>query len=98
MCLAIPGKVVTITGVDPLSRVGKVDFGGVFKQVSLACTPDAEIGQYVLVHVGVALAVVDEEEARKTFEYLAQMDELAELEEPDGSVSLGREHPRRTSA
>jgi len=82
MCLAIPGKLVSVEGDDPLERRGKVDFGGVRKEVSLAFTPEAAPGNYVLVHVGFALSVLDEEEARRTFEELERLGELAELEEP----------------
>jgi hydrogenase expression/formation protein HypC len=79
MCLAIPGKVVSISGEDPLVRTGKIDFGGILKEVSLAYVPDVKIGEYVIVHVGFALSKVDEEEAHKVFEYLKQMEELDEL-------------------
>lgn len=79
MCLAIPGKVISVDGVDPLGRTGRVDFGGVVKEVSLACVPEAGIGDYVIVHVGLALSRVDEAEAQKVFEYLKAMDELGEL-------------------
>lgn len=82
MCLAVPGKVLDITGDDPLSRAGRVSFSGVVREVSLACVPEAKVGDYVLVHVGFALSVVDEEEANRIFDYLRQMDELAELEKP----------------
>ena len=81
MCLAVPGKVTSITGDDPLSRVGKVDFGGILKEVSLAYVPDAKIGNYVVVHVGFAISIVDENEANTVFEYLREMDELADLKE-----------------
>jgi hydrogenase expression/formation protein HypC len=82
MCLAVPGKIVEIQeDIDPTLRRAKVDFAGIRKEVSLAFTPEAAIGNYVLVHVGFALNVVDEEEARKTFEHLNEMDALAELEE-----------------
>jgi hydrogenase expression/formation protein HypC len=81
MCLAIPGKVVSISGDDPLTRMGKIDFSGVVKQVSLAYVPEVQIGDYVIVHVGFALSKVDEAEAQKVFEYLKQMDELGELKE-----------------
>jgi len=81
MCLAIPGKVESITGDDPLTRVGKVNFGGVIKEASLAYVPEVKEGDYVIVHVGFALSKVDEEEAQKVFEYLKQMDELVELKE-----------------
>ena len=80
MCLAVPGKVISISGDEPLYRTGKVDFGGIVKEVSLAYIPDVQIGEYVIVHVGVALSKVDAAEAAQVFEYLAQMGELAELE------------------
>lgn len=79
MCLAIPGKVVSISGDDPLTRMGKIDFSGVIKQASLAYVPEIQIGDYVIVHVGFALSKVDEAEAQKVFEYLKQMEELGEL-------------------
>jgi len=81
MCLAIPGKVVSISGDDPLTRLGKIDFSGVIKQASLAYVPEVQVGDYVIVHVGFALSKVDEAEAQKFFEYLKQMGELGELEE-----------------
>lgn len=81
MCLAIPGKIVSVSGDDPLSRVGRIDFGGILKEASLAYVPEATIGDYVIVHVGFALSRVDEAEAAKIFEYLKEMQELAELEE-----------------
>ena len=81
MCLAVPGKIMSIEGDDPLFRRGRVNFGGIVKDVSLAYVPEAEIGDYVVVHVGFALSVVDEEEANKVFEYLREMGELEELKE-----------------
>jgi hydrogenase expression/formation protein HypC len=81
MCLAIPGQVIeVIDDPEPAFRRGRVDFGGVRKEVSLALTPGAVTGQYVLVHAGFALNVVDEDEARRIFDELRRMDELAELE------------------
>ena len=74
MCLAIPGKVVSISGDDPLTRMGRIDFSGVIKQASLAYVPEVVVGDYVIVHVGFALSKVDEAEAQKVFEYLKQMD------------------------
>ena len=82
MCLAVPGKLVSVEGTDPAWRNGKVDFGGVLKEVNLAFLPEAVVGDYVLVHVGMAISKVDEDEAAKVFEYLKEMEELAELEEP----------------
>jgi len=80
MCLAIPGKVLSISGDDPLTRMGRIDFSGVVKQVSLAYVPEVIVGDYVIVHVGFALSKVDEEEAQKVFGYLKQIGELGELE------------------
>jgi len=79
MCLAIPGKIESISGDDPLTRMGKVNFGGILKDASLAYVPEAEVGDYVIVHVGFALSRLDEAEARKVFDYLKQMEELGEL-------------------
>ncbi len=80
MCLAVPGQVLSITDTDELRRSGRANFGGIVKEVNLAYVPEARIGDYVVVHVGFALSVVDEEEAQKTLDYLRQMDELSELE------------------
>jgi hydrogenase expression/formation protein HypC len=88
MCLAIPGKIESITGDDLLSRMGKINFGGIFKEACLAYVPEARIGDYVIVHVGFALNRVDEDEAHKVFEYLKQMEELGELEAGGDSATL----------
>ena len=80
MCLGIPGK-ITETYTEHDVPMGKVDFGGVCKRVCLAHTPQATIGQYVIVHVGFALNVIDEDEAQQIFTYLERMDELGELQE-----------------
>jgi len=80
MCLAIPGKIVSCSGDEPLSRMGKIDFGGILKEASLAYVPEAQVGDYVIVHVGFAISRLDEAEANKVFEYLREMNELAELE------------------
>jgi hydrogenase expression/formation protein HypC len=82
MCLAVPGKILSIEGDDPLARKGRVSFGGIVKEVNLAYVPDAVVGEYVIVHVGFALNTLDEEEAQRTFEYLRQLDGLEELGEP----------------
>lgn len=81
MCLAIPGKILSITGDnDPMSKMARVDFGGIIKNICLAYVPDAEIGEYVVVHVGFAISRVHEAEAHKVFEYLREIGELEELE------------------
>src|SRR3974390_2096927 len=87
MCLAIPGKITSISGDDPLMRTGQVDFGGILKEVSLAYVPEAQLGDYVIVHVGFALSRVDEAEAQQVFDYLRQMEELSDLEEARAGVS-----------
>ena len=81
MCLAIPGKLIEITAqLDEIFRVGKVSFDGVIKQVSLTLVPEAKIGDYVMVHVGAAISIIDEDEAIKTFDLLKQLGELHEIE------------------
>lgn len=84
MCLSIPGKLIKITAkLDETFRTGKVSFDGVVKEVSLTLVPEAKVGDYVMVHVGAAISVVDEEEAQKTFDLLKQLGELHELETPE---------------
>ncbi len=80
MCLAVPGKIISTSGEDAFERTGRVNFGGVVKEVSLAYVPEAQVGDYVIVHVGFALSIVDEAEASRVFEYLEQMGELGELQ------------------
>lgn len=80
MCLAIPGKIMEISAqLDDIFRTAMVSFGGVRKQVNLCMVPDAKVGDYVLVHVGVAIGKVDEEEALKVFRYLKDMGEVEDL-------------------
>lgn len=73
MCLAVPGKIISIAGDDPLTKMGRVSFGGVIKEVSLAYVPEVQIDDYVLVHVGFALSIVDQSEAQKTLADLQQI-------------------------
>jgi hydrogenase expression/formation protein HypC len=80
MCLAVPGKIISIMGDDPFTRMGKISFGGVIKEANLAYVPEAKVNDYVLVHVGFALNIVDEAEAHQVFDYLRQMGELDEIE------------------
>ncbi len=78
MCLAVPGKVLGLSGDDPILRTGRVDFGGIVKEINLAYVPEARIGDYVLVHVGFAITVIDEVEAARVFDALREIGELAE--------------------
>lgn len=80
MCLAVPGKVLSRAGDDPLDRTARVSFGGVVREVSLAYVPEAAVGDYVIVHVGFALSRLDEAEAARVFAHLKELGELAELE------------------
>jgi hydrogenase expression/formation protein HypC len=86
MCLAVPGRVLNITNEDPLMRAGRADFGGIVKEVNLALVPEAGVGDYVIVHVGVAISLLDEEEASRVFDYLRQMGELDELKGEPNAV------------
>lgn len=85
MCLAVPGKIVEFherSGV----RMGKVDYGGITRDVCLEYIRDAALGDYVMVHVGFAITKVDEEEAARTYKYLAEMDQLQEIETPEPQI------------
>ena len=84
MCLAIPGKLIELMDDSQGVHMGKANFGGIVKQICLEYAPDAKPGDYVLVHVGFAIGKVDEAEAAKTFEILAEMKQLSELEPPEG--------------
>jgi hydrogenase expression/formation protein HypC len=74
MCLAIPGRILDVTGDDPLLRTGRVSFGGAVKEVNLAYVPEARVGDYVIVHVGFAISLLDEAEAARVW---AALDALA---------------------
>ena len=74
MCLAVPGQVLSIEGDDPLLRQGRVAFAGIVKEANLAYVPEAKPGDYVLVHAGFAIAVIDEVEALRTLAYLAEFE------------------------
>ena len=85
MCLAVPGRVVEIMDDGDIAfRRGRVDFGGIRKDVNLAYTPEAVVGKYVLVHVGFAISVIDEDEAQRIFKYL---EEIGRLKEELGEIS-----------
>ncbi|MGE0333995.1 MAG: HypC/HybG/HupF family hydrogenase formation chaperone [Gammaproteobacteria bacterium] len=84
MCLAVPGRILSVSGDEPLMRVGRVDFGGVVKEINLAYVPEAEVGDHVLVHVGFAITVIDEAEAARVFEHLR---EIGELQDAEASLS-----------
>lgn len=80
MCLGIPGRILNIEIDDSGLPAGKVDFSGAVKSVCLAYVPEAQVGDFVVVHVGFAISRLDEQEARRVFSYLDEMGELKELE------------------
>ena len=82
MCLGVPGRIVDIEPDDLGMAMGTVSFGGVRKKICLAYVPEAEVGEYVIVHVGFAISKIDESEAQQVFEALRQMGELEELDLP----------------
>lgn len=81
MCLAVPGQILDIQEDDPLMRMGRVSFGGIIKTINLAYTPEAQVDDFVLVHVGFSISVINREEAAQVFKYLREMDELQEIED-----------------
>jgi hydrogenase expression/formation protein HypC len=85
MCLGVPGKILSLEPNAVGMTMGKVSFGGVAKEVCLAYVPEAQVGDYVIVHAGFALNKLDEQEANEVFELLRQMDELEELELPQAA-------------
>ena len=91
MCLAVPGELLDVRGDDPLLRVGRVSFGGIVKEVNLAYTPEAKEHDFVLVHVGFAISVIDKTEAQRVLQYLEELgeteEELGEAEEEVGAAT-----------
>lgn len=85
MCLAVPAQVVSVSADEPLARSARVDFGGIFKEISVALVPDVQPGEHVLVHVGLALARIDAAEAQRLAATWRVLDDLAESggEDPD---------------
>ena len=81
MCLAVPGRVLSIEDEEPTTRSARVAFGGIERRVSLAFVPDVTVGDYVLVHVGFAISRIDEKEAGEVFRFLEEMGELEEFGE-----------------
>ncbi len=89
MCLGVPGRVVEVSASPIGIPTGKVDFAGVLKEVCFAYTPDVTVGEYVVVHVGFAISKIDEDEARRVFDYLAGTGELEELGPAESSLAGG---------
>jgi hydrogenase expression/formation protein HypC len=88
MCLGVPGKITQIDDSSALGlAMGKVSFGGIAKDICMAYVPEARVGDYVIVHAGFALNVIDEAEAQEVFKLLREMGELDELDAPRGEVN-----------
>jgi hydrogenase expression/formation protein HypC len=98
MCLGIPGKVVEVYDLDG-ARMGKVDFDGIVKEICLSFVPDAEVGDYTIVHVGFGITKVDEESAHETLALMKEMGVLeseldaAAAEAAEAAIAAGEEHP-----
>jgi hydrogenase expression/formation protein HypC len=97
MCLAIPGKVLEIYDRKGI-RMARVEFGGVSRESCVEYVPEAEVGDYVLVHVGFALSTIDEEEAKRTYALLEEMGQLSELEELDPGATYPPREARESEA
>jgi hydrogenase expression/formation protein HypC len=91
MCLGIPARVTRIDETPSGVTMGRVDFGGVSREVCLACVPDVKIGEYVVVHVGFAISRIDEDEALKSLEILRAMSEVDERGRPVDAPAEGGE-------
>lgn len=76
MCLAVPGQIIEISATDILQQSGTIDFSGVRKEVSLAYLPEAQVGDYVIVHAGFAIAIIDEQEAQASLQAFAELDDF----------------------
>lgn len=83
MCLAVPGQILELRGTDPLTRTAAVRFGAVVKEINVALTPEARVGDHVLVHVGLAIAVLDADEAARVLRELAALPQPDELVDPE---------------
>jgi len=84
MCLAVPGQILSVRDGDAYTRAGEVRFGGIVKEVNLALVPEARVGDYVVVHAGFAISILDESEAQQVFEYIRQMDAAESSVEESG--------------
>lgn len=76
MCLAVPGKIIDISADDPLSAMGLIDFSGIRKQISLAYLPEAKLNDYVIVHAGFAISIIDQIEARESIKAFQELNDF----------------------
>ena len=73
MCLAVPGKIISMTDGDALNRTGRVEFAGISKHVSLAYVPEVQLNDYVIVHAGFAISILDQQEAQQSLQAFEQL-------------------------
>jgi hydrogenase expression/formation protein HypC len=92
MCLGIPGKILEIYEKDGLP-MGRVEFGGIVKEICLVYTPEARVDEYVIVHVGFAISRIDQQEAEEVFSYLEQIGEAGELEDAEAAERAASREP-----
>ncbi|MGE5459599.1 MAG: HypC/HybG/HupF family hydrogenase formation chaperone [Solirubrobacterales bacterium] len=97
MCLGVPGKVIDVRDEDGI-RMGTVDFGGITRSACLEYAPEIGVGSWVVIHVGFAISVVDEEEAKRSYELLAEMGNLEDIDLPQGPEGVRAEDYRPTKA
>ncbi len=97
MCLGVPGRIVSVSEEQGV-RMGAVDFGGIERTVCLAYVPEADVGSWVVIHVGFAISVVDEEEARRAYELLAEMGALEDIDLPQAPEGVHAEDYRPTGS
>jgi hydrogenase expression/formation protein HypC len=93
MCLGVPGKVIEVFERDGI-RMGRVDFGGILRDACLEYEPEADVGSWVVIHVGFAISVVDEEEAARAYALLAEMGNLEDVDLPQDPEGVRAEHYR----
>jgi hydrogenase expression/formation protein HypC len=87
MCLAVPGEIIEIRGNEPMTRTARASFGGVTREINLAFVPEANVGDFVLVHAGFAISIIDENEAKQVFEYLQHIEEADQSGGPADEIS-----------
>lgn len=97
MCLGIPGRVTEISG-EGIVLMGKVDFDGVIKEVSLAYVPDIEVGDYTIIHVGFAITQLDEESAKETLALLRMLDVVDQELDPDVALAVAERDSKEDPA
>ncbi|HQX49543.1 MAG TPA: HypC/HybG/HupF family hydrogenase formation chaperone [Planctomycetaceae bacterium] len=92
MCLGVPGRVVEWLDCDPIFGRAVVEFGGIRRECHMACVPDVEVGDFVIVHAGIAISRINEQEAERAIKDFAVIDELQQIESEEISGATGESH------